>query len=613
MHVVTFYSFKGGTGRSMALVNVAVELVRAGRRVLIVDFDLEAPGLDTFNLPQPKTPSKGIVDYVLEYEERQQAPDVSSFIYKSPVLPGIGELWIMPSGLSDGDYDERFKSIDWQDLYENHDGYLLFEDLRAQWDTVLKPDYVLIDSRTGHTDVGGICTRQLPDSVLLFFFPNEQNRRGLDTIVKQIRAETSSERVKNATLHFVMSNVPELDDEEGLLEASILKFKETLSFRDFAGVIHHYPSLSLLTQSVFTLDRPKTRLAQEYKQLAKTVRRGNIEDPDAALEFLNELTPARLRRFSPAELEKRIGEIRQYHSGNIDVLISLATLLRRQRRFAEAVSLLEEAGELGAKSAEFLLVRAELRHITKDSAAAIADILSLLNSADATYAEVSAAARLLLQLAPSELPKLVDSTSFHKLDLDGKYYVAAELFSSRLALRFASSILKGLLEAPEIAVSREFQVRRDLTFALIGKGDFEQASSVITNNGKLRPVDLDSGAAFDYAMTDWGLKKRPDSRLFARVVELDDIDQPRGPAALQRSGLALWVSGNSEKAGERLTEAQQHLMTRPMLEFSSWSYLKLGPDAFFRDLREMLALTRGESLVPIVFREEKDAPSEMPQ
>jgi len=52
MHTVTFYSFKGGTGRSTALVNVAVEMVKSGLRVLVVDFDLEAPGLDTFNLPR---------------------------------------------------------------------------------------------------------------------------------------------------------------------------------------------------------------------------------------------------------------------------------------------------------------------------------------------------------------------------------------------------------------------------------------------------------------------------------------------------------------------------------------------------------------------------------
>src|SRR5260370_6034538 len=119
MYIVTFYSFKGGTGRSMALVNTAVELVKAGRQVLIVDFDLEAPGLDTFNLPRPPATikTKGVVDFVLEYLATSQAPDVSEFAYKSPVVTTKGKLWVRPEGIQDKNYDERFKSLDWQDLY----------------------------------------------------------------------------------------------------------------------------------------------------------------------------------------------------------------------------------------------------------------------------------------------------------------------------------------------------------------------------------------------------------------------------------------------------------------------------------------------------------------
>lgn len=42
--VVTFYSFKGGVGRSMALANVAFRLAdRNDLDVIVVDWDLEAP------------------------------------------------------------------------------------------------------------------------------------------------------------------------------------------------------------------------------------------------------------------------------------------------------------------------------------------------------------------------------------------------------------------------------------------------------------------------------------------------------------------------------------------------------------------------------------------
>ncbi|HUU23744.1 MAG TPA: P-loop NTPase, partial [Phycisphaerae bacterium] len=47
-YIFTFYSFKGGVGRSMAVLNVAYDLAGRGRNVLILDMDLEAPGLSGF-------------------------------------------------------------------------------------------------------------------------------------------------------------------------------------------------------------------------------------------------------------------------------------------------------------------------------------------------------------------------------------------------------------------------------------------------------------------------------------------------------------------------------------------------------------------------------------
>ncbi len=104
------------------------------------------------------------------------------FVIPSTTADG---LWIMPSGSEQG-YAAVFDGIDWNGLYEQHSGYLLFEDLKEQWRKVVQPDYVLIDSRTGHPDTCGICTRQLPDAVTLLFFPNEQNLRGLAKIVRDI-------------------------------------------------------------------------------------------------------------------------------------------------------------------------------------------------------------------------------------------------------------------------------------------------------------------------------------------------------------------------------------------------------------------------------------------
>jgi len=55
--VITFYSYKGGTGRSMALANIASVLARrphTGKGILMIDWDLEAPGLHRYFRAQLK-------------------------------------------------------------------------------------------------------------------------------------------------------------------------------------------------------------------------------------------------------------------------------------------------------------------------------------------------------------------------------------------------------------------------------------------------------------------------------------------------------------------------------------------------------------------------------
>jgi nitrogenase subunit NifH len=96
MYTVTFYSFKGGTGRSMALVNVAVDLANRGRTVLIVDFDLEAPGLDTFRLGDRSRSSLGVVDYVGRYITTGEPPRLDEYVYEThSVLGKKGRILVM--------------------------------------------------------------------------------------------------------------------------------------------------------------------------------------------------------------------------------------------------------------------------------------------------------------------------------------------------------------------------------------------------------------------------------------------------------------------------------------------------------------------------------------
>src|SRR5438105_13541357 len=78
--ILTFYSFKGGVGRTMSLANVATLLAQRRRRVLAIDFDLEAPGLHRYFLnpetefgadrARPATPQLGVIEFFTELRVR---------------------------------------------------------------------------------------------------------------------------------------------------------------------------------------------------------------------------------------------------------------------------------------------------------------------------------------------------------------------------------------------------------------------------------------------------------------------------------------------------------------------------------------------------------------
>ena len=93
--LIGFYSYKGGVGRSMALAHCAVELARRGRKVLIIDLDLEAPGQHCTNLFRDQfdptfKPARGFIDFADDYGQRMEngLPDLQDFLALSTVKLG---------------------------------------------------------------------------------------------------------------------------------------------------------------------------------------------------------------------------------------------------------------------------------------------------------------------------------------------------------------------------------------------------------------------------------------------------------------------------------------------------------------------------------------------
>jgi len=210
--VITFYSYKGGTGRSMLLANTAWLLAANGERVLVIDWDLEAPGLHRYFRPFLVDPdmseTEGLIDVLWVQatsalartaSDAQQSPrvpaladaelaDVDLEDYISPLkwdFPGHGGIDFLGAGCQGGTYSERVNTFDWKRFYQLGGGRWL-DRLRASLAT--QYGFVLIDSRTGVSDTSGICTIQMPDTLVACLTLNRQSIEGVASILDSVRA-----------------------------------------------------------------------------------------------------------------------------------------------------------------------------------------------------------------------------------------------------------------------------------------------------------------------------------------------------------------------------------------------------------------------------------------
>lgn len=195
--IITFYSYKSGVGRTMAAANVAWILASNGKRVLAIDWDLEAPGLHYYFLPflsdSTLGSTEGLIDLILGYQSKVTTPlppdeedwlercaDISRFAASLEwEFPDGGTLDMVVSGRQDPIYTELVLGLDWRGLYDRMNGGAFLNLVRKRMKEHY--DYILIDSRAGISDSSSICTVQMPDKLVMC---TSLDGRGLEGIAK---------------------------------------------------------------------------------------------------------------------------------------------------------------------------------------------------------------------------------------------------------------------------------------------------------------------------------------------------------------------------------------------------------------------------------------------
>ncbi|MEW2248451.1 AAA family ATPase [Streptomyces sp. NPDC006975] len=215
---VALYGFKGGVGRTTATAVLARYLAGTGRCVLVVDLDLESPGVSNLLEDPAGIPRHGIVDHLIESGVGNA--DGLELVARSSALlvKGNGEVWLAPAGGSPlagepYDYLAKLNRI-YSDLAGLNPGdgdrpfaARLEEAIAACEDQVTElsrpPDVVLLDSRAGMHDIAAVTLTHLSGLALLFAVDNPSTWEGYKMLFEQWQQRPALARVLRERLRVV--------------------------------------------------------------------------------------------------------------------------------------------------------------------------------------------------------------------------------------------------------------------------------------------------------------------------------------------------------------------------------------------------------------------------
>jgi len=204
--VVVFYSFKGGLGRSTCLAAFAIQRARTGERVVVLDLDLDSPGIGRVLAadPQGLTSSWGVVDFLVE-QAPAEAP-LADYYHRCDRVAGSGELIVFPAGRVDEAYADKLARVDMEGAETAAKSALgmLLARVRGE----LKPQWILLDARTGLSDSAGRLLSGFAHLHVLLGTTQDQSWQGLNRVLDRLGKDRVERGLPQHEVVLVQAMVP---------------------------------------------------------------------------------------------------------------------------------------------------------------------------------------------------------------------------------------------------------------------------------------------------------------------------------------------------------------------------------------------------------------------
>lgn len=262
--IVVFYSFKGGLGRSTILASFAIQRAREGQRVCLLDLDLDSPGIGRLLAAdaQGLTAQWGVVDFLLEQSEGN-AP-LSDYYHRCDRVAGIGEIIVFPAGRMNVEYSDKLARVDMEEAPPASASGLAKLLVRIRDE--LKPQWILLDARTGISETAGRLLSGIAHLHVLLGTTNDQSWEGLNLVLNRLGRERVLTDHSQANLILVHAMVP--PGEAGKLARAAFLSRAEQEFIDRyyveAAADDEDVATFWTTRDIDTLDAPHMAVPIDY-------------------------------------------------------------------------------------------------------------------------------------------------------------------------------------------------------------------------------------------------------------------------------------------------------------------------------------------------------------
>ena len=246
--VISIHSFRGGTGKSNTTANLAAMLASDGRRVCVIDTDIQSPGIHVIFGLEGENVTSSLNDFLWNHRAIE---DVAIDVTPSTVKEKSGQIYLVPSSIKPGEISRVMR--------EGYDARQLTEGLKRLL-TQLKLDYLLIDTHPG-LGQETLLSLVISNTLIIVLRPDQQDYEGTGITVR------IAQELKVPRIFLMVNKSPGSLNPDALAE----QVQEAYGCNVIAVLPHSDEMMKLASRGLFSLEQPSHPISEKYRSIAAQI------------------------------------------------------------------------------------------------------------------------------------------------------------------------------------------------------------------------------------------------------------------------------------------------------------------------------------------------------